>query len=50
MWTSDTRLFIGQSYVGKARFWIKSRRTADVVVRVGLTLTLGISTFSRISP
>ena len=34
MRTSDTRLFIGQSYVGKARFWIKSRRTADVTVRV----------------
>ena len=25
----------GQSYVGKARFWIKSRPTADIVVRLG---------------
>jgi hypothetical protein len=24
-----------RSYVGKARFWIKSRRTADVVVPKG---------------
>jgi hypothetical protein len=39
MRTSDTGLVIGQSYVGKARFWIKSRRTADVVVRLGLTLS-----------
>jgi hypothetical protein len=37
MRSSDTGLVIGQSYVGKARFWIKSRRTADVVVRLGLT-------------
>jgi hypothetical protein len=35
----DTGLVIGQSYVGKARFWIKRRRTADVVVRLGLTQT-----------
>jgi hypothetical protein len=40
MRTSDTGLVIGQSYVGKARFWIKSRRTADVVVRLGLTDTV----------
>jgi hypothetical protein len=37
MRTSGTGLVIGQSYVGKARFWIKSRRTADVVVRLGLS-------------
>jgi hypothetical protein len=37
MRTSGTGLVIGQSYVGKTRFWIKSRRTADVVVRLGLT-------------
>jgi hypothetical protein len=37
MRTSDTGLIIGQSYVGKARFWIKSRRIADAVVRLGLT-------------
>jgi hypothetical protein len=37
MRTSDTGLIIGQNYVGKARFWIKSRRIADAVVRLGLT-------------
>jgi hypothetical protein len=37
MRTSGTELVIGQSYGGKARFWINSGHADDVIVRLGLT-------------